>query len=122
MDLLQLSCAGDGITVYIGVVWMLNGCGAGLQKQTCGVLVNGMLNVSEQCVFVTVKGHCILGHMSKSVSSSSREVKMSCCLALVGLHLEKCVQHGTPQVKKQMSSSLWESNGGVRARLLRSTQ
>ena len=64
--------------------------------------VNERFNVSWLCAFLAQKANCILGFIQRSVTSTLREVILLLYSALVGPHLECCVQFWSPQHKKDM--------------------
>lgn len=75
-----------------------------LFEQLCrvdlGVLEDGRLDVSQQCVLAAPKANCVLGCIKKGVISRSREVAVLLCSALVRPRLEYCAQVWGPQHKK----------------------
>ena len=66
------------------------------------MLMDENLGVSQQCVLAAQKANRILGCIKKSVASSTRDVILPLCSALVRLHLEHCVQLWGSQHKKDM--------------------
>lgn len=64
-------------------------------------LLDSKLNVSQQHVLEVKKASCILGGISKYVGRVLRELFFPLHAALLGLHLECCVQFWPLQLKKK---------------------
>ncbi|KAJ7419221.1 hypothetical protein BTVI_26347 [Pitangus sulphuratus] len=65
-------------------------------------MVDEKPNMSRQCALTDQKGNEILVCNKRSMASSSKEMILSLCPALVRSHLECCVQFWCPQDKKNM--------------------
>ncbi|KFZ49777.1 hypothetical protein N321_03507, partial [Antrostomus carolinensis] len=73
------------------------------EEKDLGVVVDEKLNMSRQCVLAAQKANNrILGCIKRSMASRLREVILPLYCALVGPHLEYCVQFWSPQHKKDM--------------------
>ncbi|GAB0194656.1 hypothetical protein GRJ2_001930900 [Grus japonensis] len=72
------------------------------EEKDSGVLVDEKLNMSWQCALAAQKANRVLGCITGSVTSRSREVILPLCSALVRPHLEYCVQLWGAQYRRDM--------------------
>ena len=71
-------------------------------ENSLGILVDGKLDIRQQCALTAQKVNCILSCIKRSVASRAGEVILPLGSVLVRPHLEYCVQMWSPQYRRDM--------------------
>ena len=76
-------------------------------EKNLGVLVDGKLDMTQQCSLTSQKGNCILDCIPSNVASRSREGILALYSTLVKPHLESCIMLWSPQHRKDVDLLEW---------------
>ena len=80
-------------------------------ERDLGILVDGKLDMSQQCALTVQKANCILGCIKRSVASRANVVTLPLDSALARPHLEYCIQMWSPQYRRDGSVGVRLENG-----------
>ena len=71
-------------------------------ERDLGIIIDADLKVSKQCVKAATTANCVLGMISRTISSRSEDILVNLYKSLVRPHLEYCIQAWRPHYQKDI--------------------